>query len=177
MAFAQNSDRYSSSPARSHRQDDPIRSAIRNLPSILSEKQISKLREHKYASEGTTLMDPYMQVYWKWLVELCPLWVAPNLITIVALIINIVTSVALMILSKNGKEQVRKDLSDFLLERKEELFFFIQCSGWVYFITALGLFIYQSLDAIDGKQARRTNTSSPLGELFDHGCDSVSAGN
>lgn len=25
-----------------------------------------------------------------------------------------------------------------------------------------------------GKQARRTNTSSPLGELFDHGCDSIS---
>ena len=45
------------------------------------------------------------------------------------------------------------------------------------FFTALGLFLYQSLDAIDGKQARRTNSSSPLGELFDHGCDSVSAGN
>lgn len=38
------------------------------------------------------------------------------------------------------------------------------------------MFIYQSLDAIDGKQARRTNSQSPLGELFDHGCDSVSAG-
>ena len=29
-------------------------------------------------------------------------------------------------------------------------------------------------DGIDGKQARRTNTSSPLGELFDHGIDSWS---
>lgn len=27
-------------------------------------------------------------------------------------------------------------------------------------------------DGIDGKQARRTKTSSPLGELFDHGLDS-----
>jgi phosphatidylglycerophosphate synthase len=33
----------------------------------------------------------------------------------------------------------------------------------------IGLFIYQSLDAIDGKQARRTGQSGPLGELFDHG--------
>lgn len=41
---------------------------------------------------------------------------------------------------------------------------------------SLGLFIYQSLDAIDGKQARRTNSSTPLGELFDHGCDAVSTG-
>lgn len=29
--------------------------------------------------------------------------------------------------------------------------------------------MYQSLDAIDGKQARRTGSSGPLGELFDHG--------
>ena len=28
------------------------------------------------------------------------------------------------------------------------------------------------LDGIDGKQARRTGTSSPLGELVDHGVDS-----
>jgi ethanolaminephosphotransferase len=26
---------------------------------------------------------------------------------------------------------------------------------------------------VDGKQARRTGTSSPLGELFDHGCDAL----
>ena len=39
---------------------------------------------------------------------------------------------------------------------------------------AVGLFIYQTLDACDGKQARRTQSSSPLGELFDHGCDSLS---
>jgi len=29
------------------------------------------------------------------------------------------------------------------------------------------------MDNLDGKQARRTNSSSPLGELFDHGCDSL----
>ena len=45
---------------------------------------------------------------------------------------------------------------------------------WTTFSCALGLFIYQTLDAIDGKQARRTKTNSPLGELFDHGCDSLS---
>ena len=36
------------------------------------------------------------------------------------------------------------------------------------------MFIYQTLDAIDGKQARRTGNSNALGELFDHGCDSLS---
>lgn len=32
-----------------------------------------------------------------------------------------------------------------------------------------------SIDGIDGKQARRTQTSGPLGELFDHGLDSWTA--
>lgn len=46
-----------------------------------------------------------------------------------------------------------------------------QCPpNWIYFTWALGLFLYQSMDAIDGKQARRTGTSGPLGEMFDHGC-------
>lgn len=31
------------------------------------------------------------------------------------------------------------------------------------------------LDGIDGKQARRTGSSGPLGELFDHGLDSYTA--
>lgn len=33
--------------------------------------------------------------------------------------------------------------------------------------------MYQSLDSIDGKQARRTGMAGPLGEMFDHGCDAV----
>ena len=34
---------------------------------------------------------------------------------------------------------------------------------------AFTIFIYQTLDAADGKQARRTNSATPLGQLFDHG--------
>jgi hypothetical protein len=29
--------------------------------------------------------------------------------------------------------------------------------------------MYQSLDAVDGKQARRTGLAGPFGEMFDHG--------
>ena len=54
------------------------------------------------------------------------------------------------------------------------IFLPFQAPAWAYISSALGLFIYQSLDAIDGKQARRTGSASPLGELVDHGCDSVS---
>lgn len=57
-----------------------------------------------------------------------------------------------------------------------EVLLLFQAPLWAYLLCAVGLFVYQSLDAIDGKQARRTNSSSPLGELFDHGCDSLSTG-
>ncbi|KAG0711546.1 Choline/ethanolaminephosphotransferase 1 [Chionoecetes opilio] len=119
----------------------------------LSEPQLRRLEEHKYSCASTSLLDPCMQRWWCWLVEQCPLTLAPNLITITGLIINIVTSLLLCYYSPDAKQEVPR---------------------WACFLCALGLFIYQSLDAIDGKQARRTGTSSPLGELFDHGCDSLS---
>ena len=40
---------------------------------------------------------------------------------------------------------------------------------WVYFSCGAAALTYLHLDCIDGKQARRTKSSSPLGQLFDHG--------
>jgi len=45
--------------------------------------------------------------------------------------------------------------------------------SWVSLYNCFVLFVYQTMDAIDGKHARRTKASSPLGQLFDHGCDSL----
>ncbi|GAB6033220.1 hypothetical protein CHUAL_012823 [Chamberlinius hualienensis] len=120
---------------------------------ILSQPQLRRLGEHKYSCTSTSFMDKLMQSYWNWLVEKLPMWLAPNLITIAGLIVNIVTSLILVLYSPNAREDIPR---------------------WACFLAAVGLFIYQSLDAVDGKQARRTGTSSPLGELFDHGCDSIS---
>ena len=36
--------------------------------------------------------------------------------------------------------------------------------------------IIKNFDNMDGKQARKTGNSSPLGLLFDHGCDAMTAG-
>ena len=44
----------------------------------------------------------------------------------------------------------------------------ISCQTFDYF-SLHGMILMQTFDAVDGKQARRTNSSSPLGELFDHG--------
>uniref|UniRef100_A0A8B9HW93 Cholinephosphotransferase 1 n=1 Tax=Astyanax mexicanus TaxID=7994 RepID=A0A8B9HW93_ASTMX len=119
----------------------------------LSAAQLRRLEEHKYSAAGRSLFEPPCQIYWNWLVQQVPLWVAPNTLTITGLVINIITTVILVYYCPTGTEEA---------------------PAWAFILSALGLFIYQSLDAIDGKQARRTNSSSALGELFDHGCDAVS---
>lgn len=120
---------------------------------ILSKAQLKKLSEHKYNCESSSICDKLLQPWWTFLVNQTPLFIAPNLLTIVGLLVNIVTSLLLLYHAPDAKADAPR---------------------WCYLLCAVGLFIYQSLDAIDGKQARRTNTSSPLGELFDHGCDSIS---
>lgn len=47
---------------------------------------------------------------------------------------------------------------------------------WFFILEAICYFIYRMLDEMDGKQARRTGNSSPLGLLFDHGLDSFTMG-
>ena len=52
-----------------------------------------------------------------------------------------------------------------------------RCAGdaprWVYAFCGLACLAYLHLDCLDGKQARRTGSSSPLGQLFDHGAPHV----
>ena len=48
--------------------------------------------------------------------------------------------------------------------------------GWPPCLAAAGLFAYLVLDQLDGLQARRRGTSSPLGEFLDHWLDAWNAG-
>ncbi|KAI6187769.1 hypothetical protein M3Y98_00280600 [Aphelenchoides besseyi] len=119
----------------------------------LDDGQISRLSNHKYSSVDSSILDElFMHKVWNWVVQLYPYWLAPNVITFIGLIVNAVTVLV---------------LSHFCYTATEE------APWWAYVQAAIGLFIYQTLDATDGKQARRTGSSSPLGELFDHGCDSM----
>ncbi|XP_033646223.1 cholinephosphotransferase 1-like [Asterias rubens] len=142
-------------PPKPSKMSSLVQSLINHVttPDLLSQSQLKRLKEHKYSAEGSSVCDPLMQVFWRWLIEQVPKTIAPNTITIVGLTANVIGALILMLFCPTGKEQA---------------------PSWAYIVAALTLFIYQSLDAIDGKQARRTQTSTPLGELFDHGCDSVS---
>jgi len=44
---------------------------------------------------------------------------------------------------------------------------------WTLVVYGLSVFIYQMLDNLDGKQARKIQNSTPLGMIMDHGCDAL----
>ena len=46
---------------------------------------------------------------------------------------------------------------------------------WIFGVIAACVFLYQTLDALDGIQARRTGASGPMGEFVDHWFDSINA--
>lgn len=63
---------------------------------ILSEPQLKKLGEHQYSCQSVSICDKFLQPYWNWLVLQVPLWLAPNLLTILGLIVNIFTALVLV---------------------------------------------------------------------------------
>lgn len=73
---------------------------------ILSPTQLKKLKEHKYSASSASLFDPVLQHWWNWLVKQVPLWLAPNLITILGLIVNILTSLILIYYSPDCRSEV-----------------------------------------------------------------------
>ena len=84
---------------------------VRNYQ-ILSPWQLKRLSEHKYSASGTSLFEPPMQVFWRWLVEQVPLWWAPNAITIVGLLVNVVTTLILAYYSPDCKQEVSNFLTN-----------------------------------------------------------------
>ena len=82
-------------------------------------------------------------------------WFNPNVLTLAALLVNVIPCCLLVI------------------------FFGYEYDGpidaWMSYMIGYSYMIYIFLDASDGKQARRIGASSPLGMLFDHGCDAVVA--
>lgn len=73
---------------------------------FLSQQQLVRLTEHKYSSSGETLLDPYMQKFWQWAVVKFPKWVAPNLMTVVGLIVNAITTFILIDYSPDARQVV-----------------------------------------------------------------------
>lgn len=123
---------------------------------LLTVDQAQNVRKFVYHGGDSSLLykfvlSPLAQTCVDWFT---PVWLAPNVITTIGLLFNIFA--ACLTLAYNPEF----DANDADV-------------GWLAMVSAVCMFLYQTFDNIDGKQARKTNSSSPLGVLFDHGCDAI----
>ena len=120
----------------------------------IPDSHLPNLDKHKYQTTGYSHFDNVLsKIIWEPLVSLFPNSLAPNLITFIGLIFMI---------------------ASYLLMVPFDSTYTIQPPGYILCIAAFCQFMYQTLDACDGKQARKIGLASPLGMLMDHGCDSLS---
>lgn len=91
------------------------------------------------------------------LVSFLPTWLAPNLITVSGFLILVSTHLLMLYLYGTSTEG--------------------PFDSWFCMYLGIAYKVYATLDNIDGKQARRTKSGSPMGMLFDHGCDAMTAVN
>ncbi|CAG9314002.1 unnamed protein product [Blepharisma stoltei] len=119
---------------------------------FIKQENLKYLTESKYNTSGSSWLDNKLNPFWSWFAELLPRSIAPNLITLLGFICIILSYILMLPFGTTFEEPI---------------------PPIILFISAFMIFMYQTFDAIDGKQSRRINQSSPLGMLLDHGCDSL----
>uniref|UniRef100_A0A060TDN5 diacylglycerol cholinephosphotransferase n=1 Tax=Blastobotrys adeninivorans TaxID=409370 RepID=A0A060TDN5_BLAAD len=118
---------------------------------FLPKSALPGLKQYKYGGVDQSLVSRYiLKPFYQRFVLLFPLWLAPNLITLLGFAFVVVNTLTILYYNPTFDQE---------------------CPSWVYASCAIGLFLYQTFDACDGAQARRTKQSGPLGELFDHCVD------
>ena len=137
---------------------------------FLSNAAAAELPLFQYRGQDLSLTYKYvLSPLAEWCVQtLTPRTVAPNTITLTGLVWMIASYVAMWyylpaLLLTNNNDSNNQDNTDIVVP------------SWVFVLNAVAILIYQTLDNMDGKQARRIGASSPLGLLFDHGCDAINS--
>ncbi|KAI2720680.1 hypothetical protein CBS147332_3920 [Penicillium roqueforti] len=123
----------------------------------IRQHELANLKNYKYAGVDHSpvsrlILKPF---YNKFVIRCFPMGMAPNAITLTGFMFVVINFVTVMWYNPNLDTD---------------------CPPWVYASCAIGLFLYQTFDAVDGMQARRTRQSGPLGELFDHSVDACNTG-
>ncbi|KAL2860251.1 CDP-alcohol phosphatidyltransferase-domain-containing protein [Aspergillus pseudodeflectus] len=118
----------------------------------LRQHQLPNLKDYRYAGVDLSLVSRYVlkPFYNNFVIKFFPMSMAPNAITLTGLIFVLINFATVLYYNPTLDQD---------------------CPPWVYASCAVGLFLYQTFDGVDGIQARRTKQSGPLGELFDHSVD------
>jgi len=114
---------------------------------------LRELDQYKYHSGGYSKLDNKLNPFWEWCETKVPKSMAPNTVTLIGFGFMAASYFTMLCFDNKFEKEIPR---------------------WTYFFAAFCQFAYQTLDAVDGKHARTTKCSSPLGQLFDHGCDSFS---
>lgn len=116
---------------------------------FLSPSEKINLTNWNYSCTDNSITTRILTPFWNFIASLIPVNVAPNLLSLSGLLCV---------------------LHAFYLCYRYMDFY----PRAVSIAAMILIFMYQTLDAIDGKHARKTGNASPLGELFDHACDNIS---
>jgi len=121
-------------------------------PKTISADGLHFIAIHQYRPGSPTYLDSFLNPFWTFLTNLLPLWIAPNMVTTFG---GLHCGLAYGVLWYYAPD------------------FDVSPPDWVVALCAYCTMAYYTLDCMDGKQSRRTGTSSPLGQLFDHGFDCI----
>lgn len=115
---------------------------------FLTEPEKHRISRWKYQVDDRSITTKLFTPFWNYLISWIPESVAPNILT----------------------------LAGFLCLLQSTYLTYQKVDDYPYYTTMMNMFLifaYQTLDALDGKQARKTKNSTPVGEMFDHCCDNL----
>jgi len=123
---------------------------------VMTRQALLNLANYKYKSGEYTPIDTFLNdKLWVPATEYLPMWLAPNAVTLIGWLCQALAALtSCWFAPEFGRDN--------------------GVPWYVCIYVAFSFFFYQTMDAMDGKQARRTGNSSPLGQMFDHGCDCMS---
>jgi phosphatidylglycerophosphate synthase len=126
----------------------------------MTKQGVINLANYKYKSGAYTPLDNLLNPWWQFAANRLPVWISPNMVTLTGFFFAFTGMLAQVLTQFYPETFVAwAGLAD------EEVRLIVNT------YTAFTLFMYQTLDAMDGKHARATGQSTPLGALFDHGID------
>jgi ethanolaminephosphotransferase len=123
------------------------------IKDLLTERDIEQIKTHSYKTTGYSWLDNKLNPFWEKCSDNLPYALSPNMVTLIGMLAQLTGIFIIMIWDPTLSIELSK------------------CTNYYYIFI---IFVGQTMDAIDGKHARKTKRTSPLGQLMDHGCDAFS---
>ncbi|GFE54299.1 CDP-alcohol phosphatidyltransferase superfamily protein [Babesia ovis] len=127
---------------------------MENLMRMIPKGNLHHLKNYKFHSGSSTPLDNLFNcIWWNPVSHLIPRFVSPNILTLTGALCLTVMNYCIFAYVPGLDSS--------------------KAPEWLPLVMALAIFLYMTLDGVDGKQARKLGISSPLGQLLDHGIDAV----